>query len=84
LIFFFNQCRLFRMLSLQGLPRDMRRILAEDCQLYPAGVGSNQQPSTVAAVEEEELSPKAAVKDALKGGGKTGEGRQEGSWQWPL
>ncbi len=26
-------------------------------------------PSAVAAVEEEELSPKAAVKDAVKGGG---------------
>ncbi len=27
---YFNQCRLFRMLSLQGLLRDMRVILAED------------------------------------------------------
>ncbi len=73
------------MLSLQGLSRDLRMILAgRGCQLYPAGVGSNQQPSTVAPLEEEEFSPKAAVKDALKGGGKTGEGRQEGRWQWLL
>jgi hypothetical protein len=57
------------MLSLQGLSRDMRMILAQvvnsTLQEVAVRAPASQQPSAVAAVEGEEFSPKSSVKDAL-------------------